>query len=937
MSGNSEEFNSVDEHSDEIESQDETNPRNEVELDEEEPSLSASDKASNFREDPFASLNMPPPIGVDFDSEEEEDSEDLRGPAISALDANKRTPAKKESQLSQKSEDFLASMGIGLDDEESEEVEKPALAPVRNPHLNSQNIFGGFEDDELNTLNDPHTTHLDEPPLLGGRISSTSGTQGLIGRATTPKLFAQAAQFPTCTQLKCFKWENGVPVSIGAIDATADEADFIREFFENMPQKAEGKVRFSFRPIDMNGQELGTEVAFFISDSHKEIIKRRKRMHQEEDSEEDSAEGTFGSLFGNRRRGLGGRLGARRGLGGSNFGDDGAVSQANNMWSRMVNDTRQQTDHLRESLEEERERLRRLEDERAQERVDLAVNTAQGVQALSNQMLEAEQQRAQLSLKQQQQQTETMMNSLSQIFAQQQNMTTLQMQRQQQADQLRVEQERQRAERERLDLEERRRRDREDYEERRNREQREMELKWKEMEEQRRWEREQLRLQLEKEKQEYEQRRIEEQRKWEREMELNRLRIEQEKLENERKIAREREELLLKLKMDREEIERKEVIRREERLREEDRRKEDFLLRQKQMDIQAQRDKEHQERMLQMAVSEREVQREALERKAQIEQEARKAEDSERQRRHEMMMKELEQTRQRDREHSERMFMLQQKEIDVKQMGGLDSLLPKAAGFLTQFGLEPVDVLRSVLGAGEVGDDDDYGDSGGSSSGSWMENLPKILGSVGDIAKLVASGAGGAPMGLPQAQPIPMYAQDPGIQNLMAQQQMVQQQMMAQQQMQQQQQPNLDAFYPPPQQPTQNQPRQTSNGGVTDGEYTLNVPPSEPKPPSTSDLAKAAGMSLSDQRNARKALRKLVKKMRGSDNDRWEDLVTNALIEELGIFSYILAVNAKVAITEAGADDELCTQIINALKTSKKLAETLGALSMSVNDIPFGE
>ena len=179
---------------------------------------------------------------------------------------------------------------------------------------------------------------------------------------------------------------------------------------------------------------------------------------------------------------------------------------------------------------------------------------------------------------------------------------------------------------------------------------------------------------------------------------------------------------------------------------------------------------------------------------------------------------------------------------------------------------------------------------------------------------------------------MPMFAQDQGLQNLMAQQQMVQQQM-AQQQTQQQ--PNFDTFYPPPQQ--QSTAPQQTKGGVTDGEYTLNVPPVEPVAPSTSDLAKASGMNLSDQRNARKALRGLVKKLRNSDDEKWEDLVTGALAEELGIFSYIMAVNAKVAITEAGADPELCSKIIVALKTSQKLSDTLGALSMSVNDIPFGE
>jgi hypothetical protein len=356
------------------------------------------------------------------------------------------------------------------------------------------------------------------------------------------------------------------------------------------------------------------------------------------------------------------------------------------------------------------------------------------------------------------------------------------------------------------------------------------------------------------------------------------------------------------------------------------------------MDLQAQRDKEHQERMLQMAISEREAQREALERKVQLEKEARDAEEKERSRRHEMMMKELEQTRQRDREHSERMFLLQKKEIDVKQMGGLDSMLPKVSGFLTQFGLEPVDVLRSVLGQGEVGADDDDYEEGDRGSSGWMDNLPKILGSVGDIAKLVAGGMpGAAPMGLPQAQPMPILANDPNMQNLMHQQQMVQQQMMAQQAQQQQRQPDFNQFYPPPPQQPSPQKPQSSDTGVTDGEYTLNVPPVEAPPPSTSDLAKAAGMSMSDQRNARKALRTLVKKLRNSDEEKWEDLVTSALIAELNIFSYIMAVNAKVAITEAGADPELCTKIINALKTSAKLAETLGALSMSINDIPFGE
>ena len=115
-------------------------------------------------------------------------------------------------------------MGIGIDEESSEERPKKPLPPLLSK---SGSLFGGFDgDDDLNTLNDPYTTQLDDPPVLGGRISSLGGAQGMVGRATSPKLFVQASQFPTCTQLKVMKWENGVPVSIGSIDSQADESDF---------------------------------------------------------------------------------------------------------------------------------------------------------------------------------------------------------------------------------------------------------------------------------------------------------------------------------------------------------------------------------------------------------------------------------------------------------------------------------------------------------------------------------------------------------------------------------------------------------------------------------------------------------------------------------------------------------------------------------------
>lgn len=861
MSRVTDEFDSVEEVSkeEEVESQ--------VEQEEEEAQEEQQEESSSRRDDPFADLNMPPPIGEDdSDYDSEEESYD-RGPSVSALDAGKRDKSPKTSKLSQKSESFLASMGIGLDEEESEEVKPlPPLGGVGSNML--QSGLPSF-DDPLDNFNDPHTVHLDDAPILGGRMSGGFGRgrmQGPIGRATSPRLFAQAAQFPTVVQLRCWKWENGIPVSLGCIDAAATEEDFVSEFFDAMPRRGEGKLQYKIRPIDINGQEMGQEASFYISENHAKVQQLRKMK--------DAEYGYGESMY-----------------------DDAPMG---GMMERMMSASHEQTQHLKQTLEGERERLRLIEEERAQERVDLAVNTAQGIQALTERMLHDEQQRAERALTQQNQQSEVLMNSLSQIFSQQQSMQQMGMERQQHSDQLRIDQERQRAERERLDLEERRRRDREEFEERRAKESTEMQLKWKEMEDQRRWEREQLRIQLDKEKQEYDRKAQNEGLRWQKEMEMNRMRIEQERLEYDKRINREREELQLKYKMEREESERKERLEREYRDREESRRREELELRQKQIEIQAQRDKEHQERLMQMAISEREQQRTALERQSSVEREARENEDRERMRRHELMMKELDMQRGRDREHSERMFMLQKKELDVKGSGGIEALLPKAAVLLQSMGLEPVDVLRGVLGQGEVGEE-----GGGDSGGGWMDNLPKILGLVGDVMR--AGGGMGGQASIPQSAAMPMIGQDPNLANLMMQQQMVQEEMMRQQQMAgAKQAPSYEQFYQPP--PT-------------------DVTPNIPKEPTTTELANVQGIPMGVQRNVRKAMRKLVKDLRSASEEKWEEKITAGLMNEPDIYTYITAVTASKAIKEGGADPDLCTRIINALKAS----------SLVPDDLPYGQ
>ena len=102
-------------------------------------------------------------------------------------------------------------------------------------------------------------------------------------------------------------------------------------------------------------------------------------------------------------------------------------------------------------------------------------------------------------------------------------------------------------------------------------------------------------------------------------------------------------------------------------------------------------------------------------------------------------------------------------------------------------------------------------------------------------------------------------------------------------------------------------------------------------------MAKQAGVDLKDQRNARKALRNLVKRLRTAKDEQWEEIITSAIMGELAIFSYITAVTVQTALVEAGADPDLCTKIILALKESQTLATTLQTFGMSLADIPFGE
>ena len=408
------------------------------------------------------------------------------------------------------------------------------------------------EDPEAAALNDPRVEQLDDPPTVGGRPAPTDmfgqPAQSVLGRATSPKLYAQAAMFPTCHQLRVWKWENGVPVGLGVIDAHATEEEMCRQFFAAMPRPGEGKATFKLRPVDINGEEMGQEITLILGEHH----------------------GALQSL----RAAQAGANGSGPGMYPGGLGADTAK-----LFEKMIDLTEKRATLLESALEKERERVRSEDEERARERVDLATNAAAGVQALTERMMQDESRRSDSALKVQQELTEravklqatqgeTMVTTLTQIFEQQRMTMQAGMDEARRQDNLRLEQERIRAEREREEADRRRTREVED-----------------------------LQRRLDAEKVEAE-RRIRE-----REKELE-LRLQREKDELDRKERQAKEEAERREKHEHDEYERRisrdgEIMREREQDRQ---RQHERML--KEMEISSTQQREHAERMMQLTKAE---------------------------------------------------------------------------------------------------------------------------------------------------------------------------------------------------------------------------------------------------------------------------------------------------------------------------------------------
>lgn len=813
-----------------------------------------------------------------------------------------------------------------------------------------------FADAEVENLNNPDVTALPDAPLLGARSpSSDMWGQGAetAGRATSPRLYAQASNFPTATQFRVWRWENGVPVALGAIDVEATEDDFVRQFFAAMPQDGDGRFQFRCRPVDIRGQELGKEFTINISEHHSALVHLRRRQQRRQESERDMSVHHHGSP--------GQPIIVNPAPAGDGSGH--LAEEMGRLFESTLESAERRAQMYERSLEDERDRMRQEAEKRAEERVRMASTSAETVQKMMERLMAADRSRGEEQLGAQREQSQMLVSTLTTVFQQQQVAAREQAERLREADMQRMSQDREFFARHQQEQEQVRLRERAEWERRQEAERARAEQEVKRMEAQRAFELEQMRLEAQKQQVEANARRDQER------AEVA-LRIEQAKLEAERQrqqVFEERErwrvEVEERRRQDREEWERKqallredyerqrqdndrrEQIRREEVQRETERRKEELLMQMKQLDVQAQRDREHQEKMMEMARLEREGQREAMQARERAEAEARQLAEAERQRQHALTMREMEISKERDREHAERMVQMSK----LQQTGGFGQIGE-------MLGMETPELLQRIFGGG-----------GGDDKGSgWADAVPKILGSMADVGKAVLAGKTAAGPAEPRrskpARPASPQALMPqaGGAAAAAGQQMVQIQTsegpriipleMAQrmgfvpiEQAGQQQTAQIAApglpergFVPPEPRASVRRDPQFQQMLSEANEVPLHLRPLPAgeiaAAPDDFDVAtrtdttarsKEAGISLIDLRKARKSLRGLVDSLRNAPEDQWEALVTGAIIENVGIFAYIQAVTFYAAVAEAGADRELAHRIAAALRKSTMVPDDL--------------
>lgn len=648
------------------------------------------------------------------------------------------------SSKDQKSkEEDLFDLGFDDDsDDESSQVQRVKKSYTKTEILPNTQMIGG-----------------------GGRSSNIHGSNAdfVGGRASSPLLFSQASSFPECSQLRAWKIVNGIPTGLGVIDSNATEEDFVLQFRNAMPKEGEQKAIFKLRPLDIDGQELGQEISIVISEHHASLqqnkISKEQKLLQE------------------------------------------LAPQKVDLHNSMVDMLRETLNASQRALEEERLRTQQLMSQMAQERIDLASNTASGIQMITERMLNADAQRQETMLKQERERNRQAQDNMASFF--QSNLEVLQGERDRASQQADLQMQRDKTFYERMMEQQALQREQERSETRQRLEMMKLEAQA---------ERERLRQEWQMKVEQEDRKRLREQQEWD------------------QRLQRMRQEYELKREAEKEEYERRERERR----------------------------REAEEKRIREARDQKEK-------------------DSERARQHEMKMRELELSAQRDKEHSERMMQLQLLQFENQKkegIGGIKNIIKETKKTLEEFGIDPRDIIDRFTG-----------NDGGTTGSEVISALTKIAGNATEVMKegIRAKAMENAPQPPPQMYPPNPYAP-----------------------------PNM--YYPysqgQAQQPQIAPPQATEPQRQSDSQKWM------AQNQQTQNQQQELNMDLKSQRAARKAMRSLVSTLKQTQDADWEELITYAITNEFSIYHYCNAVSVEHAVAEAGGDENFTEKLIAKLRES---------------------
>ena len=417
----------------------------------------------------------------------------------------------------------------------------------------------------------------------------------------------------------------------------------------------------------------------------------------------------------------------------------------------------------------------------------------------------------------------------------------------------------------------------------------------------------------------------------------DRERWERERQESERKREEERREWERRESLRRDELTRETEHRREETQQDAARRREEMQLQMKTMEMNAQRDREHAERMGEMARLERDAQREASLQREKSDREGRESSERDRQRQHDLQVREMELSKERDREHAERMLQM----TKMERTGGI-------SGITEMLGMETPEVLARIFG----------GAGGDEGEGGWADAIPKVLAAVAEVgAKALGQKAGPPPeqqqgrrrrseTELAEPKPKMIAIQTPeGVKMISAD-------ALAQLQAQRARggipthQPPADDFQPDlptsgftpemdeldeldedDETPQAAQPRRAAPASAPGFAVEPSAELLAAAEVNTVKRAKVAGMKFSAQRTARRALRDLIPRLEAATEDEWVGVITEAIVKQPVIYEYLKTVTVYAALAEAKVAPEVVERTVEAMKKSGLIPD----------DVPYDE